>query len=477
MKSVKLAVPPVPARIGGRRDIELAFLPAALEIVETPPSPTGRAIGATLILLFGAAIAWAWWGTIDVVASAPGRIVPSGRSKIVQPLEAGVVRGIRVQDGQAVRAGEVLIELDPTVNVAERDRLQNDFASEQLNIARLQAALAKDGDPVADFRPPAHADPALVAAQRQLLASQVAEFRAKIAALDGQAAQKEAEQATIGASIHKLEAMIPTISPRVEIRASLMQQGLVSRLTYFETLQQLVEESEELSVQRSRLREAAAAIVSTRETRDQTVAEYHHGLSDELTRSEQKVSGLAQDLIKAEQRAKLQVLTAPVDGVVQQLAVHTIGGVVTPAQSLLVVVPDDGRLEIEAMVSNRDIGFVHPGQDVEIKVDAFDFTRYGLLHGTVLSLSSDAIIREPRTDSAPDAASMARTEGGDTRNQELVYGARVSLERGQMPAGDRWTNLSAGMAVTAEIRTGSRTILSYLLSPLARYHQEMLRER
>src|SRR5215510_9100802 len=117
-----------------RRSEELAFLPAALEIVETPPSPIGRTIGATIILLFCAALVWAWWGTIDIVASASGKIVPSGRTKVTQPFETGVVRSIWVQDGQAVKAGDVLIELDPTVNAAERDHLRSDLLAEQLNI-------------------------------------------------------------------------------------------------------------------------------------------------------------------------------------------------------------------------------------------------------------------------------------------------------------------------------------------------------
>ncbi|MGA9082543.1 MAG: HlyD family type I secretion periplasmic adaptor subunit, partial [Pseudolabrys sp.] len=385
-------------RARGRRGEELAFLPAALEIVETPPSPIGRAFGATIILLFCAALIWAWAGTIDIVASAAGKIVPSGRTKVIQPFETGVVRSIQVQDGQAVKAGDVLIELDPTVNAAERDHLHNDLLAEQLNIARLNAALAGGDDPAANFTPPANANPALVSAQRQLLLNQVTEYRAKIAALARQQAQKEAEQGTIAATIHKLETTIPVIQQRVDIRKTLMDKELGSKLTYFEILQQLVEQQEDLGVHKSHLREAEAAAAAIRETRGQAEAEYRHTLSDELAKAEQKANGLTQDLIKAEQKTRLQLLTAPVDGVVQQLAIHTVGGVVTPAQSLLVIVPSDSRMEIEAMVSNRDIGFVHAGQDAEIKIDTFNFTRYGLLHGQVLSVSQDAIIRDRKQD-------------------------------------------------------------------------------
>jgi hemolysin D len=382
-----------------------------------------------------------------------------------------------VQDGQAVKAGEVLVELDPTVNAAERDHLQNDLLAEQLNAARLRAALAAVGDLEADFVAPAGADPVLVSTQRQLLLNQVNEHRAKIASLVRQQAQKEAEQDTIGATIHKLEATIPVVQQRVDIRKNLMEKELTSKIVYFEVLQLLVEQQEELSVQKSHLNEAAAAVAAIRETRGQAVAEYRKSLSDELAKAEQKANGLTQDLIKAERKTTLQRLAAPVDGVVQQLAIHTVGGVVTPAQALLVIVPNDSRLEIEAMVSNRDIGFIHTGQNAEIKIDTFNFTRYGLLHGEVLSVSQDAIIRDQPQDRSGDRRQGSQNDSSEPKGQELNYSARISLDRTKMQVEERMVDLSPGMAVTVEIKTGTRTILSYVLSPLLRYQKEVLRER
>jgi hemolysin D len=484
MKSAESAAPAQPMqrvipfrRAQERRGEELAFLPAALEIVETPPSPIGRSIGAAIILLFCVALVWAWWGRIDIVASATGKILPGGRVKVIQPFETGVVRSIRVQDGQTVKASDVLIELDSTANEAERDHLRNDLLAERLNIARLHAALAGGDDPLADFKPPADADAELIATQRQLLLNQVTEHRAKIAALVRQQAQKEAEQATTAATLHKLETIIPVIQSRVDIRKTLVEKELGSKLGYFEVLQLLVEQQEEFSVQQSHLHETEAAIAAIRETRAQAAAEYRHGISDDLAKAGQKANGLAQDLIKAEQRTKLQQLSAPVDGVVQQLAIHTVGGVVTPAQPLLVVVPSDSRLEIEAMVSNSDIGFVHSGQEAEIKVDTFNFTRYGLLHGQVLSVSQDAVIRDRQQDRSGERMPGTANESSEPKGQELNYSARISLDRTAMQIDDRMVNLSPGMAVTVEIKTGSRKILSYLLSPLLRYRQETLRER
>jgi len=484
MKSASAALPVRQAQIvipfrttNARSSDQLAFLPAALEILETPPSPIGRTIGMILIALFCTGLAWSAWGTIDIVASASGKVVSGGRSKVVQPFETGVVRAIRVQDGQSVKAGEVLIELDPTVNEAERDHLHDDLVAERLNIARLRAALGGGEGRVADFAAPADADPVLVATQRQLLTNQVSEHRAKVAALARQQAQKEAEHETIAATIHKLEALIPVIQQRVDIRKVLMEKEIGSKLTYYEILQLLVEQQEELRVQNSHLREAEAAVAAIRETRAQAIAEYSKSLSDDLAKSEQKANGLAQDLIKAQQKTRLQQLTSPVDGVVQQLAVHTVGGVVTPAQSLLVIVPTDSQLEVEALVSNRDIGFVQPGQGAEIKVDTFNFTRYGLLHGEVLGVSQDAIIRERPPERGSERALGTPHDTSEPNGQELNYSARISLDRTLMQVEDRMVSLAPGMAVTVEIKTGSRTILSYLLSPLRRYRQEILRER
>ena len=270
MKS-EMKVVPFPAGAKPRDREELAFLPAALEIVETPPSPTGRAISATLIALFVLALAWSSLSHVDIVATATGKIIPTGHSKVIQPFESGVVRAIQVANGQNVIAGDVLVELDPTINEGEANHLKGDLQSVQLDIARLRAALADTDDPLAAFYPPEGASPALSATQRQFLLTQVTEHKAKIAALDGQRAQKEAELATISATVDKLEAIIPTIEERVTIRKTLNEYG--NRLQYFEVLQQLTESQQERLVQKSRLKEARAAVAAIIETRSQTRAE------------------------------------------------------------------------------------------------------------------------------------------------------------------------------------------------------------
>ena len=227
MKSARSVIPFPKGRNRRNRD-ELAFLPAAIEVVETPPSPIGRAVGVTIIAMFCLALAWATFGKIDIIASATGKIIPSGRTKVIQPFETGVVRAIHVRDGQSVKAGEVLIELDPTMNEAERNHLRSDLISARLDVARLRAALSGAADPLSEFHPPAAAPAALVAMQRQFLVSQVAEFQAKLATLDRQRAQKEAESATATATIAKLEAVIPIIQQRVDVRGALYNREFSS---------------------------------------------------------------------------------------------------------------------------------------------------------------------------------------------------------------------------------------------------------
>ena len=477
MKSAEKVVTFPIERTNSRKKDEIAFLPAALEIVETPPSPIGRAIGVTIIAVFAVALIWACLGTVDIVATAPGRIIPTGRTKVVQPFEPGVVRAIHVQDGQTVKAGDVLVELDPTMNDADIGHLKGDLLSAQLDVARLRAAIAGHDDPLVDFKPPTGATPDLIEMHRRFLISQTAEQHTKLAQIDREMSQKEAERATVDATEKKLEATIPLLEERVDVRKQLYQKELGSRLLYLTELQDLVGQQQDLLVQKSRSREVDAAIAALVEAKKKTAAEYQRSLFDDLAKAEQKAAGLIQDVVKADQRAKLQSLTAPVDGVVQQLAVHTIGGIVTSAQALMVIVPLESHLEIEAMISNRDIGFIKAGQDAAIKIDTFNFTRYGLLHGKVLNVSHDAITRDAPPDKTADKSLGAELNSSEPKGQELVYTGRVSLDRAQMQVDDKLVNVSPGMAVTVEIKTGSRRIISYLLSPLIKYQQDSLRER
>jgi hemolysin D len=476
MKSARKVIA-FPRKVARLDADERAFLPAALEIVETPASPAGRLVAATIIAIFCFALAWAAFGKVDIVASASGKVIASGGTKIVQPFETGIVVAINVRDGQRVSAGEVLIELDTRINESERNHAQADLTAAQLEIARLKAALASDTDPEAAFQPPRHAAQSQIDMQRAFLTKQTAEFRAKIDALDRQREQKQAEFDTIQANIAKLSTVMPIVQQRVDIRKASSDREYTSRFQYLEIQQLLVEQQQELLVLRSRAREASASVAALLEAKAQAIAEYHRTQFGQLAEAERKAEGLAYDVAKFQQKINAQRLTAPIDGTVQQLAIHTVGGVVTPAQALLAIVPTDSRLEIEAMIPNRDVGFVRPKQRAEIKVDTFNFTRYGLLHGEILSVSQDAIVREKPVDRASEKSPGADATSSEPRGQELNFAARISLDRTHMQIDDNLVNLTPGMAVTVEIKTGERSVLGYLLSPLMKYGHDTLRER
>ncbi len=475
MKSINKIVAFPQAKDRRNRD-EFAFLPAALEIVETPPSPIGRAIAYVIMALFALALVWASLGRLDIVATARGKIIPVGQIKVIQPFETGVVRAIHVRDGEVVNAGQLLIELDPTMSEADVARIRSDLIAAQLDAARLQALLSS-GDALAHFSPPPHAPADLVADERRLLVEQDTEEAEKLAVLDRQREEKAADRDATAATVAKLEASLPILKERLDIRKTLYEHTTGSKASYLELLQPYVEAQHELEVQKQRYDQATAALAAITEEHGQTKESYRQKQLDDLVKAEQKAHGLQEELIKARRRAALQRLTAPVDGTVQQLAVHTVGAVVTPAQRLLTVVPLDAHLEIQAVVRNRDIGFVHAGQQAKTKVDTFDFNKYGLLEGKVLTVSADSVTRD---EAPPSQETNEQIEGGQKNqptHQEPAYVAYVSLNSTQMAVDGKLVNLAPGMAVTVEIKTGSRRIIGYLLSPLLKFKQEALRER
>jgi hemolysin D len=426
------------------------------------------------------ALGWACIGHIDIIATAQGKVVPAGRVKLIQPLEAGIVTAIHVRDGDRVGRGNVLIELDHTLNSADRDRARHDLTHARLDAARLDALRASlsSGAAPLDFVPPPDAPAYDVARTRAAMTAQAEQQIAKINALDQQIAQKVAEADSIGATIDKLQAGLQYLADTADIREKTMKMEFGNRIAYLDAKLRLSEQSHELVVQRRRAVEAEAARKALEASRDQTRAEYARGIVTDLADAEQKVAQAEQELVKADKKIQDQVLRAPMDGTVQQLAVHTVGGVVTPAQVLMVVVPAGAQVEVEAMVLNNDIGFVHQGDPAEIKVDTFNFTKYGLLHGSVLSVSQDAIQRDKpagQVEAQRQAGQTARSS--EPPGQELLYAARVALGQTRMQVEDRMVDLAPGMAVTVEIRTGQRRIIEYLLSPLLHYRHDAMRER
>ncbi|MBI3524413.1 MAG: HlyD family type I secretion periplasmic adaptor subunit [Betaproteobacteria bacterium] len=438
---------------------EAQFLPAALELQETPVSPAPR-IAMWLLMSFALiALLWAVFGHVDLVATAQGKIVPNEGTKVIQPMEIATVHAILVSDGQHVKAGDVLIELDATSTTADSNRLADEFITAKLQAARAEALLTAMSSPTGKLpviKPLVQVSKERLAREQRVLAGQYAEFQAQSERVEAEIAKREAELRSTQEIVRKLEQTVPIVRQRAQDYTDLLEKNFISRHGYLEKEQARIEMEADLATQRSRLKELDAALREGRNQKTALVAQTRRQALDSLNEASQKAASFDQEIIKAHTRGMLMTLTAPVDGTVQQLAVHTIGGVVTPAQPLLMIVPRDHPLEIEAFIENKDIGFVNVGQVAEVKIETFPFTKYGTIPAHVTHVSHDAINDEKRG---------------------LVYSARIKLERATIQVDGKTVSLSPGMAASVEIKTGTRQVIEYFLSPLLQYQNESLRER
>ena len=456
---------------------ELDFLPAALEVQERPPSPFGRAIIWTLMLLFFAIIAWAALGSADIVAVAQGRIIPSGHNKIIQPLEIGSVKSIHVSEGQRVAKGDLLLQLDDESVKADVKRIEQERANLRIESRRLtileswlQGKKKSKANPTEPESSCSHSigidnDPCplqqggpeqLPPLQQQLLRAQWYEHLAALKAFAAEKRKRQAEKQSLQQQILKLESTLPLVTRRAETLHKLTEKKFLGEVEFLEMEQERLEMHHDLATNRRRLTEIDAAIAEIEAQTEQLQRKFLGQVLLERQENEKRIEALDQERIKAETRSNAYRLSSPIDGVVQQLAVHTLGGIVTPAQQLMTIIPDEDVLEVEALVENKDIGFVKEGQNVEVKIDAFPFTKYGVIDAVLSDLSNDAVTDEVRG---------------------LVYKAKVILKETRIRVDGKWVNLSPGMTVTAEVKTGTRRLIEFFLSPLLRYRQESIRER
>ena len=439
---------------------EAAFLPAALSLQDTPVHPAPRRLAFVLIALFFIALVWAIVGQIDIVAVAPGRIVVSERTKLIQPLERSVVKRVLVRDGDRVEAGQTLVELDPTSASADKASIEEQLKSAQSEVLRtkaLQRALTDSGQvPRLGKEVPEGWSDADASATRAQLADEWSDIAAKLAKAHAEIGRRQAEIATVREMVTKLETTLPIAKQREADFKRLADQGFMSSHANQDRARERIELERDLATQRARLVEANATLRESENARSAYIAENRHNLRAREAAAELKRQQATQELAKAHQREQLTALKAPVTGLVQQLAAHTEGGVVTEAQPIMVIVPDGAQMTAEVTLENKDIGFVNVGQEAEIKLETFPFTRYGTVASTVSRVTADAVNDEKRG---------------------AIFPVTLSFAASTIDVDGKAIKLSPGMNLTAEIKTGERRIIEFLLSPVQRATSESLRER
>nr|WP_150585146.1 HlyD family type I secretion periplasmic adaptor subunit [Pandoraea communis] len=437
---------------------ELQFLPANLELIETPPHPIPKWTMRLVCLLAAAVLLTAIVGRLDIVATAKGKLIPSDRVKIIQPAITGVVRRIDVRDGQRVTGGQSLVVLDATQAAADAHKAKTSKVDAALTAARARALLIS----VKVGRPPQLelVDDASEAQQREaqnFANGSFDEYVNKLSSARAELDRREAELTTNLRVLEKLSATAPLMRQEANDYRELARDKYVSQHDYLEKERAAIEREHELTAQKSHCRELSSAVTQQQSIVAQTTAQFRREQLDELDKATHQFTQNQDDQTKAETRQNLLTLSAPVDGTVQQLAVHTVGGVVTTAQALMEIVPDDA-IEVEANVENKDIGFVKEGQTAVVKLDAFPYTRYGFMEGRVISVSNDAV----------------QDKG---RKGEMTFMARIKLPSGHMKVDGKSINLTPGMSAVVEIKTGRRSVIGYFMEPLLQHADESLHER
>jgi hemolysin D len=435
---------------------ELVFLPANLELAETPVHPAPHwamrivALGTILVLAIGVL------SYLDIVVVAKGKLVPDARVKIIQPAITGVVRQIAVEDGQCVSAGDLLVQLDQTQADADAVNAHEERVASALDGACAQALLAA----IATDMKPTIAKVEGASPSRQNEVQRRAEglyqeYEDKW--IEGQAelVQHNADLASANQTIEGLRKIAPISREIATDYKAQVANKAVSPVEYMDKEQTAVTEEQELAEKMSYADGLKAAIGAQEAQIASITSQFRREQLDALNQATQKYEEACNAEIKAVTRQRLMSLYAPVSGTVQQLAIHTVGGVVTTAQTLMEIVPDDA-LDVEANIENKDVGFVKKGQEVVIKVEAFPYTQYGYLHGVVQFISNDSV---------------------QDKKNDLTFTAHIKPTSTRILANDQWVNLTPGMTVSAEIKTGKRSVMAYFLDPLIQTAHESMRER
>jgi hemolysin D len=421
-------------------------------VVEEPSHWARLATWAVCAMVLLTAL-YLYWAKLDVVVSAEGRVVLTGKTKQVQAPEGGVIRRIAAVDGARVKRGDVLVELDSTVSAADKQRAERDFQEASVEVARAQSLLAGRGS-LATLQVARD----VVAHHEALLRARLSEQAARMGALDQEVARRRAESGALLAQVARLKQMEPLARRRFEQRQALVTSGMLSEASLLEARMELMATERELEQTAGRQAELDATLQAAIEQRKVAANDFAARANAELAEASKRRDLAQQELLKAQQRLRQQVIVAPSDGVVQQLSVNTLGGSVQSGQFLMAVAPEGDALELEVQLLNRDVGVVQQGQSAIVKAEAFDFTRYGHIEGEITWVGLDSVT-DPRLG--------------------LVYPARVRLARTATPRSVEGRNglLKPGMSATVDIRVGQRRILDTLIGPMLRYRSEALRER
>lgn len=441
---------------GDEREKETEFLPAILEVTETPPSPTGRIIMWSVLLLLVVALAWAILGKINEVAIASGKIIPIGQIKTVQVKNKGIVSEIRVEEGDYVNEGDILVVLDPTTTSADYDSLKKRAAYYRLDIQRLTAELT--GQPFVPAKDPdleAHD----LAAELALYQSRTSDYQTQRQSRVDIIAQRNAQLQAAQTTYEKYAEGLRIARDKESRLTQLIKENAISEFQLLEQQKETIDYEKNAQAELDTINSQRAAIAEAEQNLANIDASYRKDIMTSLVEAKKEYYSITESIKKADEDSRMATIYAPASGKIYNLAIHTIGGIVTDAQPLMQIVPDDVRLVFEVYAENKDIGFIKRGMEAEVKVSTFNFQKFGMVKAEVEEISADAVDNP----SNPEQHGKFKLLLNPISNDINVYGETAQLV--------------VGYGVEAEIKIKEKRIIDFFLDPFRKYTHEALRER
>ena len=423
------------------------FKPLLIEIEDKPLNPLGRIILYLVLAIMVFATAWLILAKVDVVVSAQGKVIPSGEIKILKPLESGVVSKIFVKESDRVKKGDILIQIDPTVTDASLSSKQDDLAVIDSDIALLEALISESNLSKDELNKLNSSQLSLYNSQKQILASTYESNKAKLnsAKLDIKANESEVNRLSL------------LLSKEEEAKTRLQKVlDLIAKKEYEEVSKNIINLKEQKDIALYRLKESNKKLEEIIEENEKAIKTIKSSWIETSLSKEKEKRELIAQINAILFSNKTQQIKSPVDGFVGKLLVHTEGGVVSPNDNLISIVPSDAPLIIKANVINKDIGFLKLGQEVAVKIDTFSFQKYGLLHGNIIEISKDAI---------------------EDEKLGLIYEIKIKPKSLDIKVEGETKRLEIGMSVIAEVKTGKRRVIELFIYPIIKYMDEGLSVR
>ncbi|MDN4617622.1 HlyD family type I secretion periplasmic adaptor subunit [Paenibacillus sp. PsM32] len=433
--------------------LDYEFLPDAMELEETPPLPLGRWLIWIIFLIFITTIIWSYYGKVDVVASARGKVIPDGRTNVLQPMEESSIKAIHVREGEQVKKGQLLVEFDSTSTKADVEGVKKELLIARVEKEMLQAELSEVQYVPSEEVHQSEDAQAVISMQENLRQAREQEYSYSHQAAELIVAQREKDLINAKSSLETLQKNSQLeVVKQLDNTEGEEQTDLNSIL---EDDMSMYKSEQEIEEQKTSIKQAEDAVEEAEKNVTVISEQRKKGLLDLMVTSEKSITNLTAELTKAQKRYNLQQLKSPVNGTIHGISSLTVGGIVSPAQSFISVVPNDTPMVVEATISNQDIGFIKKGQKVFLKIDTFPFQKYGYLYGEIEHISPDAF---------------------DDEKLGSIYKANVKI-KSTNSSRNIPIHITPGMSLTAEIKTDERRIIEFFLSPIIKATEESFKLR